>query len=85
MRILREIRILAFPSFDADEVSLYFYFMVPDDSLITPALEEQSTTWIDLLGETATYTSFDAIITSYKSISAMEYINSIPLDLDYLS
>lgn len=85
LRILREIRILAFPSFDADEVSLYFYFMVSDDSLITPALEEQSTTWIDLLGETATYTSFDAIITSYNCVSALEYINSIPLDLDYLS
>lgn len=85
LRILKEIRIKAFPALGEDKVSLYFYFMVAEETLITPALEEQTNTWIDLLTATATYISFDAMITSYNSISALEYRNSIPLDLDYLS
>ena len=85
LRILREIRIAVTPSLEAEEISCFFYFIVADESLITPELEEQCNKWTDLITPTSSYISFDAIVTSYNGISALEYISSIPLDLDYLS
>jgi len=85
LRILREIRLAVTPSMEAEEIACFFYFIVADESLITPELEEQCTAWTDLITPSSVYISFDAIVTSYNGISALEYISSIPLDLDYLS
>ena len=47
--------------------------------------DKQCNTWIDTLEKNSVYTSFDVMVTSYSALSAWEYLNSIPLDLDYLS
>lgn len=85
LRILKEIRIIASPSWEESEVSLTFYFIAPENTEITVELEQQCDRWIDALEETAIYTSFDVQVLPYSALSAWEYINSIPLDLDYLS
>lgn len=85
LRVLQEIRIAFTPAMEADQISCFVYFIVADESLITQELEEQCTAWIELINPTSKYISFDAIIASYNGISALEYIKSIPLDLDYLS
>lgn len=85
LRELQEIRIAFTPALEAEEVSSLLYFIVADNSLIIQELEEQCTSWIELINPTSKYISFDAIVTSYNEISALEYTRSIPLDLDYLS
>lgn len=85
LNLLKEIRIMASPSWEETEISLTFYFIAPENLEITRELEEQCTAWIDTLQENAVYTSFDALVVPYSTLSAWEYLNSIPLDLDYLS
>lgn len=85
LRRLDEIRIMATPSWEESKISLTFYFIVLDGYSITTDLEEQCNIWIDVLQKNSIYISIDAITTSLIEISAWEYVNSIPLDLDYLS
>ena len=84
LRLMKEIRLLAFPSWESSRtVTLYFFF--PEEIEIAPEAENQCALWIDSLGETAGNPTFEGIATHYSALSAWEYRMSVPLDLDHLS
>jgi hypothetical protein len=86
LRSLREIRVAAFPQWDAPSVSLLFWFIVADGvSPVAEDLRQQCKTWMDNIGPIGRYSSVDYDIVTLDGISAREYLNSDRLDLDHLS
>jgi len=86
-RDLREIRVSATPSWEAEEVALFFYFIKRGDD---GSISEQK--WADLLGDwlkfvpsNGRYVKVEGLVCTLEDINASEYVYSDRLDLDYLS
>jgi hypothetical protein len=87
LRSLREIRAHAAPSWDANGVQLMFWFLRNED---TPDFEgrgwdEQREKWLKLLPASGRFQQIDGIVTTLDDITARDYVESDPLDLDHLS
>ena len=87
LRALREIRVRAAPSWLADQVEIAFWF-IRDDS--TPdfkgqAWHEQLDRWLRLVPPAGRFTSIDGSVLTLDDLTAREYVESDPLDLDHLS
>lgn len=90
---LREIRVLPRPSWDAPELRVLVYFIVPGGttvgaegtSLDEVAWEEWVKKWNDLLVPAGRITGFDCIPITYLELDALSYRSSEPLDIEYLS
>ena len=87
LRALREIRVRAAPSWDADTVELRFWFMRNEDD---PAL--QTTGWEHYLtalpkarSKSGRFVRVDGVAQTLDDLTAREYVESDPLDLDHLS
>jgi len=86
LRLLREIRVTASPSWGSEDVSLKFWFIVVEETSPTdPGLTQQCMDWMALISLHSRFTSIDHDIVSMDDISAREYICSDRLDLDHLS
>lgn len=94
LRALREIRVRASPSWDADRVSLHFLFIRGEDEQgMERGSEEwdrQVAAWMEKLnrgGEDAPirFVKIDGSALSLDDLSAREYTESDPLDLYHLS
>ena len=87
LRALREIRVRAEPSWDADAIKLIFWFIRdPDDSTFEGKrwdilLEE----WEKRILAKGRFVDVQALVQTLEDLSAREYVESDPLDLDYLS
>lgn len=87
MRALREIRIRANPAWDADAVTLFFW-LVRDDEIVggdDELLLRFLADWLARVPPIGRFTSVDAVVATLDDLSAREYIESDPLDLDHLS
>lgn len=87
LRALREIRVRAAPSWDAGKVELFFWF-VRDDS--QPDFEgrgwnEHLAAWMTLIPPSGRFEQVDAIVATLDDMTARDYVESDPLDLDHLS
>ena len=87
LRSLREIRVRAAPSWDADAVELMFWFIRNDDE---PAFETQD--WKHCLralpqrqATSGRFVSVHGMVQTLDDLTAREYVESDPLDLDHLS
>ncbi len=87
LRSLREIRVRAAPSWDADAVELTFWFVQDDDE---PAFEIDN--WelclTALPQPESTYERFvrvDGVVLTLDDLTARDFVESDPLDLDHLS
>ena len=87
LRALREIRVRAAPSWDADAVELTFWFIPNDDE---PALEPRD--WEHCLTALpqpqSTFGRFvrvDGMVLTLDDLTGRDYVESDPLDLDHLS
>lgn len=87
LRALKEIRVFASPSWDAEQVSVHFFF-------IRDALKKDFkgtdwdtflTKWLSLIEKTPCYHCVTGEITTMEILSAEEYVTSAQLDLDHLS
>lgn len=87
LRGLREIRVHAAPSWDATQVALTFFFIPDEDA--EPLLEATRiaalTRWLELLEPAGRFAPVDAMVTSLDDLTARDYVDSDPLDLDHLS
>ena len=87
LRALSEIRVRAAPSWDATDVELFFWFIrdETDPSLQRnfwiPLLES----WLKLIPAKGRFTRVDGAVTFLEDLTAKDYVESEPLDLDYLS
>ncbi len=86
LRSIREIRVSATPSWDANPVYLMFWFIMVDG--ISPAstpIRQQCETWMGDLKSDTRFSSLDYDIVTLDEISAREYLSSDRMDLDNLS
>ncbi len=87
LRSLREIRVRAAPSWDADAVELMFWFIRAEDDpafategweLCLKALPQAQST-------PARFVRVDGVVQTLDDLTARDYVESDPLDLDHLS
>lgn len=87
LRSLREIRVRAEPDWDAQEVRITFWF-VPDERMepsVGPEWASLLDSWLGLLTRTDRFTEIEGLVQTLDDLSAREYVESDPLDLDHLS
>jgi hypothetical protein len=88
LRALGEIRVRAAPSWDAERVTLTFWFIKTDDDPIEPdAWERQIEAWLGLLGLPERFSLDDPAyrLRRLEDVNARQYRESDRLDLDHLS
>lgn len=87
LRALREIRVRAAPSWDADPVDIMFWFIRNEDE---PDFKGQSWDkllegWLKLVPPTGRFNPVNGVVMTLDDMTARDYVESDPLDLDHLS
>ncbi len=84
---LREIRVLAAPSWDDANVSLMYWFIRDDDHQDFEGTDWASLLekWLAFVPAAGRFQIVDGQVTSLERLTAAEYVQSDPLDLDHLS
>jgi hypothetical protein len=87
LRALREIRVRASPSWKADKVELMFWFIRSEDQ---PSFENQRwdhylEAWLKRMPSSGRFAQAEGVVQTLDDLTAREYIESDPLDLDHLS
>jgi len=87
LRALREIRVAASPSWDADPVELFFWFIrdSSDPTFEGKSWAELSAQWLSRVPPSGRFKSTEGQVATLDDLTARDYISSDPLDLDYLS
>jgi hypothetical protein len=87
LRALREIRVLATPSWGDATVSLMYWFIrnEHDDDFEGADWPSLLAKWLALVPTFDRYTVVEGQVTSLSRLTADEYVHSDPLDLDHLS
>ena len=87
LRSLREIRVRAAPSWDADDVELMFWFIRDDDDPALDAIgwEHYLTALPKARPQSGRFVRVDGVVQTLDDLTARDYVESDPLDLDYLS
>lgn len=81
---LREIRVLAIPSWDDTNVSIRFFFIKIEDP-DSATWDTYIKSWLSRFKQGLGYTVRDYLITDLSGLSADDYLNSERLDLDSAS
>lgn len=87
LRALREIRVQASPAWNAPRIELFFWFVREDAA---PDFEGKSwaellKAWLNLIPATSRFTVVAGQVVTLRDMTAEDYVNSDPLDLDHLS
>ena len=87
LRSLREIRVRAAPSWDADAVKLMFWFIRNEDDpgLETTGWEHYLTALPKARPQSGRFVRVDGVVQTLDDLTARDYVESDPLDLDHLS
>lgn len=87
LRALREIRVRAAPSWDAPEVELTFWFIREEDELDFrgQGWELWLDVWLQLIPPSGRFRQVEGFVAALEDLTAKDYVESDPLDLDYLS
>ena len=87
LRALREIRVRAAPSWDAEELEILFLFIrnVSDPSFGTHGWDHYLEAWLKRIPKTGRFIEVYGVVQTIDDITARDYIESDPLDLDHLS
>lgn len=87
LRALREIRVRAAPSWDAESIQLMFWFIRNEDQ---PTFEKQGwdvllDAWLNRVPVSGRFAEVQGAVLTLDDLTAREYLESDPLDLDHLS
>ncbi|WP_419183633.1 hypothetical protein [Scytonema hofmannii] len=87
LRTLREIRVRAAPSWNAPKVQLMFWFIRNEEQVQFGELkwDQLLEKWLQLLPESERFQSVEGLVVSLEDMTAKDYVESDPLDLDHLS
>lgn len=87
LRTLREIRVRAEPSWNASEVCLMFWFIRHEQQNQFEGIrwDQFLQQWLKLIPKFGRFQSVDGLVVSLEDMTAKEYVESDPLDLDHLS
>ncbi len=87
LRALRQVRVRAAPSWDAEEVEVTFWFVPEDDDIEFEGKpwHDHLERWEKLVAATGRFSKVDAAVRTLSDLTAREYVESDLLDLDHLS
>ena len=87
LRALREIRVRASPSWDAAEVELFFWFIrkADDATFEGKSWADFLRDWLKLVAAAGRFERVDGQVATLSDMTAQDYVDSDPLDLDHLS
>jgi len=87
LRALREVRVQAAPSWDAATVNIFFWFVrhEHDANFDGKSWAELLKEWLKLVTASGRFQSVDGQVVALEDMTAAEYVDSDPFDLDYLS
>lgn len=88
LRVIREIRVQASPSWDADQVTLMFWFIRNEDDRVFddgPRAAQWLERWLKLFQDGGRYVETYGQITTLHDMTAADYVASDALDLSHLS
>jgi len=87
LRALREVRVRAAPSWNAERVELTFWFIrgVDQATFEGRTWDQVLAAWLRLVPENGRFQSIDGLVMTLEDMTAREYVLSDPLDLDHLS
>lgn len=87
LRALREIRVRASPSWDAIEVDLVFWFIrdAGDATFGGRNWADLLKDWLKLVAQSGRFKQVEGQVVSLRDMTAEDYVESDPLDLDHLS
>ncbi|MGE0334719.1 MAG: hypothetical protein AB7Q76_05460 [Gammaproteobacteria bacterium] len=87
LRALREIRVQAAPAWEAPQIEIFFWFVRNDLDV-----DFEGSSWADLLSEwlklvppASRFTTVNGQVVTLQDLTAADYVDSDPLDLDHLS
>lgn len=87
LRALREIRVCASPSWNAPSTEIFFWFIRDnaDATFEGKSWADLLKDWLKLVPATGRFTSLDGQVATLQEMTAQDYVDSDPLDLDHLS
>lgn len=87
LRALREIRVRAEPSWNSTEIRLIFWFIRDEEQSKFQGIgwEQFLERWLQLIPESGRYQNVEGSVVALEDMTAKEYVESDPLDLDHLS
>jgi hypothetical protein len=87
LRALREIRVRAEPSWSSSEIRLIFWFIRDEEQSKFQGIgwEQFLERWLKLIPESGRYQNVEGSVVALEDMTAKEYVESDPLDLDHLS
>lgn len=87
LRALREIRVTASPSWDDLSVEVFFWFLRSDadETFEGKTWDRFLDEWKKLVPAKGRFTKVEGVVMTLTDMTAQEYVDSDPLDLDYLS
>lgn len=87
LRALREIRIQAAPSWDAADVEVFFWFIrhEHDADFEGRSWAELLKEWLKLVLGSGRFSAVEGQVATLQDMSAAEFVDSDPLDLEHLS
>jgi hypothetical protein len=87
LRALREIRVRAEPSWNSPKIRLIFWFIRDEEQNQFQGMrwEQFLDQWLQLIPESGRYQNVEGSVMALEDMTAKEYVESAPLDLDHLS
>jgi hypothetical protein len=87
LRALREIRVRAEPSWNSPKIRLIFWFIRDEDQSQFKGIgwDQFLNQWLQLIPESGRYQNVEGSVVALEDMTAKEYVESAPLDLDHLS
>lgn len=85
LRALREIRVRAAPSWDASKIELFFWFIRDETDLERKPWDSLLEAWLKLMPIGDHFTYINGMVVLLEDLTAKDYVESDPLDLDHLS
>ncbi len=87
LRARREVRVRAAPSWEADEVRLTFWFIRDEDALQFEGTgwDHHLQAWMARVPASGRFKEVDGLVLTLEDLTARDYVESDPLDLDHLS
>lgn len=90
LEAIEEIRLTGSPSWDANEIDVFILFSPATRSEASEVVPDEKwddfiDSWIDKAEPIGVIRSVDGAMIPLDELTARQYIDSVPLDLDYLS
>jgi hypothetical protein len=87
LRSLREIRIRASPSWDDSPIDLMFWFIRDEEQTDFEGTrwDHLLRSWLQRVPASGRFLKVDGVVVTLEDMTALDYIESDPLDLDHLS